>query len=255
VARQNEHLKAPSPVLYHTLDIYHRMFKFPVLRGGMHVSGAEHLQKLEGPAIVAYVHRDEHDPEYVGSAAMKAAGLQMRWLAKKEVYDEIIGIKAEDQTRLDRRKVALIRFILEKSGNYTIERGKDLEEAAAEFIGWVLGNNGVIAWSPEGHRNVEDGRDVVEAHLRGGLIMVAMEQGIPIIPAAVAGLLPTDPPGIKVVGFGEPIPIEKVSADKAIEQMREMRSLRKNIYIPRLREGLQSTFDQAYDIRDQLLVA
>lgn len=250
----NKHLSAPFPPFYHLIDVYHRKHKFPK-RGGMHVLGGENLQNLEGPGIVAYVHRDKSDPEYIGSAALEVAGLQMRWLAKKDVYDEIFGVKAEDQSMPDHIKVAILRLFLEMSGNYTIERGKNIEEKVAKYIAKVFRKNGVISWAPEGHRCVEDGRNVIEDHIKGGAIMAAMEYGVPIIPAAVAGLLPDDPPGVRVVSFGEQIPIEKVTAEDELAKMREMRRLRKGVHTPVLAIALQEILDQAYDAREELLTA
>jgi hypothetical protein len=249
---KNKHLVAPIPAFYHGLDTYIRRYKIPK-RGGMHVVGGEVLQELEGPGIVAYMHRHKNDIEYIGAAAMEAASLQMRWLAKEEVYDEFIGKTPEEQTRKDRLLKSVVKLVLQNGGTYTIKRGEDLEEAAAEYVSGVFANDGVIAWAPEGHRYVEDGRDVIQAHIRGGITMAAMEHNAPLIPTAIAGLLPEDRPGPVVVNFGPPMELEQVSDDDARKAAQKMLRLRKKVYVPALRDALQITADTAYDVRDDLL--
>jgi 1-acyl-sn-glycerol-3-phosphate acyltransferase len=159
----------------------------PLFRGyfRMHVSGAEHVP-AEGAAIVAPNHKSFWDSFFIGVCTRR----HLRFMAKTELIEARYG------------------RLLVRLGAFPVRRGSS-DEDALETARTVLRQGGLLALFPEGTR-IRDPDEL--GHPRRGAGRLALEQGAPIVPAAITGteklfLGPVPKPRRVQVAFAPPIEV------------------------------------------------
>ncbi|MGC0365690.1 1-acyl-sn-glycerol-3-phosphate acyltransferase [Rhodococcus sp. 27YEA15] len=176
----------------------YRVFKYlligPVLwlLGRPSVEGAEHIPR-SGPVILAGNHRAVADSFYLVLAVRR----RITFVAKSEYFTGT-GIKG-----------TLQRWFFRGSGQVPIDRsGADASRAALDTAVGILERGGVWGIYPEGTRS-PDGRLYKG---KTGVVRVALECGVPVIPVVVHGGDAVNPPGTRMwryakvrVTIGEPI--------------------------------------------------
>jgi 1-acyl-sn-glycerol-3-phosphate acyltransferase len=126
----------------------------------LRVSGAEHIPE-HGGAIVAPNHKNFLDPFFIGIVARR----HVRFLAKVELFKGPLA------------------WLFTRLGAFPIRRGESDTEAL-DTAAAILQAGGLVVVFPEGTRVEEPGALGVPRHGAGRL---AIETGVPIIPAAIAG--------------------------------------------------------------------
>ena len=134
----------------------------PLLCGwfGLRSSGREHVPAT-GAAIIACNHKSFLDPFFIGMALPR----HVHYMAKKELFGGPFG------------------WLLSRLGAFPVRRGESDAEAVATAR-TILANGGVLVIFPEGTR--VDRRDALGAPHHGAG-RLALEAGVPIVPAAIAG--------------------------------------------------------------------
>jgi 1-acyl-sn-glycerol-3-phosphate acyltransferase len=156
----------------------------------MRVSGAEHVP-AEGAAIVAPNHKSFWDSFFIGVCTRR----HLRFMAKTELI----------QARYGRLLVRL--------GAFPVRRG-EADADALETARTVLRQGGLLALFPEGTR-VRDPDQL--GHPRRGAGRLALEERVPLVPAAIVGtealfLGPIPKPRRVQVAFAEPISVAELTA-------------------------------------------
>ena len=168
----------------------------------MHVSGAEHVPE-EGAAIVAPNHKSFWDSFFVAVCTRR----DLRFLAKSELIEARYG------------------RLLVRLGAFPVRRGESDEEAL-ETARTVLRQGGLLALFPEGTR-IRDPDEL--GHPKRGAGRLALEEGAPIVPAAITGteklfLGPLPKPRRVQVAFAAPIEVGELAvtpegASEVVEAM------------------------------------
>jgi 1-acyl-sn-glycerol-3-phosphate acyltransferase len=167
----------------------------PVLYGPfrLRVRGKENLPS-SGGFVLTCNHVSSFDPWPLGMPIWPQRWL--RFMAKSELY------------------WGPLRLILDGAGAFKVRRGQRDLEAIETAIGLVRDGHTVVMF-PEGTRRTKGLVKKHEARPRTGAARIALEAGVPLVPAAVAGtdrLLRFGP--LRVV-YGEPLDIDDLrgSAD------------------------------------------
>jgi 1-acyl-sn-glycerol-3-phosphate acyltransferase len=155
----------------------------------MHVSGAEHVPE-EGAAIVAPNHKSFWDSFFVAVCTRR----HLRFMAKSELIEAPYG------------------RLLVRLGAFPVRRGESDEEAL-ETARTVLRQGGLLALFPEGTR-IRDPDEL--GHPKRGAGRLALEEGAPIVPAAITGteklfLGPLPKPRRVQVAFAAPIEVGELA--------------------------------------------
>jgi 1-acyl-sn-glycerol-3-phosphate acyltransferase len=172
------------PLLYHVVAV----LSWPVLYGlfRLRARGRENLPATGG-YVLACNHVSSVDPWPLGLPLWPARWL--RFMAKSELY------------------WWPLRLVLDRAGAFKVRRGVGDREAIE--TGVELARHGhVIAMYPEGTRRVKGLVKRHQARPRSGAARIALEAGVPLVPAAVAGtdrLLRLGP--LRIV-YGAPVEIE-----------------------------------------------
>jgi 1-acyl-sn-glycerol-3-phosphate acyltransferase len=124
------------------------------------VTGAEHVP-ADGGVIIAPNHKNFLDPFFIGIAARR----RVRFMAKIELYKGPLG------------------WLFLRLGAFPVRRGEADTDAFDTAVG-ILSAGGLVVVFPEGTR-VQD-RDALGAP-RHGAGHLAIETGVPIVPAAITG--------------------------------------------------------------------
>jgi 1-acyl-sn-glycerol-3-phosphate acyltransferase len=124
------------------------------------VSGAEHIP-ADGGVIVAPNHKNFLDPFFIGIVARR----HVRFMAKVELFKGPLA------------------WLFLRLGAFPIRRGESDTEAL-DTAAAILQAGGLVVVFPEGTRVEEPGALGVPRHGAGRL---AIETGVPIIPAAITG--------------------------------------------------------------------
>src|SRR5215213_8784785 len=186
MTNEQAHLLAREKGVSRPLYAVVRGIVTPLFRGyfRMHVSGADHVP-AEGAAIVAPNHKSFWDSFFIGVCTRR----HLRFMAKTELIEARYG------------------RLLVRLGAFPVRRGSS-DEDALETARTVLRQGGLLALFPEGTR-IRDPDEL--GHPKRGAGRLALEEGAPIVPAAITGterlfLGPLPKPGRVQVAFGEPIP-------------------------------------------------
>lgn len=178
--------------------VLYRLFKYVLIGPVLWVFGRPTIEghrniPRKGPVILAGNHRAVVDSFFLVLKVRR----RITFVAKSEYFTGS-GIKG-----------ALQRWFFGGAGQVPIDRsGADASRAALDTAVGILERGGVWAIYPEGTRS-PDGR----LHKgKTGVIRVALETGVPVIPVVVHGGDAVNPPGTRMwrfskvhVSVGEPI--------------------------------------------------
>jgi len=174
--------------------VVHRFYRFAavVSRPAVHylyrldVRGRENLP-TSGGFVLAANHVSNFDPWPLGIALYPQR--ELRFMAKSELYNPVLGP------------------LLNAAGAFPVRRGEADVEAMATAIA-LAGRGEVIAMFPEGTRRSKGLRKKYEARPRAGAARIALEAGVPLVPAAISGTDRLLRFGKLKVAFGPPIPLD-----------------------------------------------
>jgi 1-acyl-sn-glycerol-3-phosphate acyltransferase len=152
----------PSP-----LYVVVAVLSWPLVRGlyRLSVRGLEHLPR-EGGYVLAANHTSNFDPWPLGLPLFPRRYL--RFMAKAELFWPPLG------------------WIIRAGGGFKVRRGQRDTEAIETAVGLARAGH-VVAMFPEGTRRKKGLRKKHEARPRTGAARIALEAGVPLVPAAVAG--------------------------------------------------------------------
>jgi 1-acyl-sn-glycerol-3-phosphate acyltransferase len=178
----NTPLMRPSP-LYNVIGV----LSAPVLYGlyRLRARGRENLP--EGGFVLACNHVSSLDPWAIGVPLWPKRFL--RFMAKSELYWWPMS------------------YLLNGAGAFPVRRGQHDVEAIETAV--RLAREGhVIAMFPEGTRRTKGLVKKFEARPRSGAARIALEAGVPLVPAAVKGTDKLTRLGRIRVAFGAPVEVD-----------------------------------------------
>jgi len=155
-----------------------------VLRGGFRLktSGNENLPK-EGGFVLASNHLSNLDPWPLALAVWPRV---VRFMAKAEAIDS-----------------PLLGPFISAQGAFPVRRG-ERDSGALEMAVRILRNGDPLVMFPEGTRR-KPGRPIKH---HTGAVRVAMEAGVPLIPAGLAGTDRLSRFAAQTVRYGPPVPLD-----------------------------------------------
>jgi len=176
------------PILYHVIA----GLSWPVLSGvfRLRVRGRENLPATGG-YVLACNHLSSLDPWPLGLPLWPRRWL--RFMAKSELY------------------WWPLRFVLDGAGAFKVRRGLGDIEAIETAVRLARDGN-VIAIFPEGTRREKGLVKRHEARPRSGAARIALEAGVPLVPAAVAGTDRLLTLGPLRFAYGAPVEIDDLRA-------------------------------------------
>jgi len=139
----------------------------PVVRGlyRLHVTGLEHLP-ADGGFVLAANHTSNFDPWPLGIPLWPQR--QLRFMAKSELFNPVL------------------KPFLEAGGAFKVRRGEADHEAIRTAIE-LCREGEIVAMFPEGTRRQKGLRKKYEARPRTGAARIALEAGVPLVPAGIRG--------------------------------------------------------------------
>jgi 1-acyl-sn-glycerol-3-phosphate acyltransferase len=160
---------------------------WPVLRGLFRLE-AHGLERLpaEGGFVLAANHMSNFDPWPLGLPLWPRR--QLFFMAKAELFNPILGPP------------------LRAGGAFPIRRGEADVEAVQKAV-VISRAGGVVAMFPEGTRQRKGLRKKFEHKPRTGAARIALNAGVPLVPAAVKGTDRLSRLAKLEVAFGEPVPV------------------------------------------------
>jgi 1-acyl-sn-glycerol-3-phosphate acyltransferase len=164
------------------------VLSWPVLHGvyRLRARGRENLPK-DGGYVLACNHISSLDPWPLGLPLWPRRFL--RFMAKSELY------------------WFPLRYVLNVCGAFPVRRGqRDLE--AIETAVRLAREGFAVAMFPEGTRRTKGLVKKHEARPRSGAARIALEAGVPLVPAAVKGTDKLTRLGRLSVAYGEPVDID-----------------------------------------------
>jgi len=151
----------------------------------LHVRGVENLP--EGGFVLASNHVSNLDPWPLGLPLWPRRFL--RFMAKSELY------------------WWPLRYLVDAGGAFPVRRGQADVEAIATAVELARAGH-VVAMFPEGTRRRKGLHKKFEARPRTGAARIALEAGVPLVPAATRGMDALARLGPLRVAYGEPIPLD-----------------------------------------------
>lgn len=180
----------------------------PVLRivFRQRVSGVENLPR-DGGYVLSANHNSNFDPWPLGLPLFPRRFL--RFMAKSELFWFPLGV------------------VIRGAGAFKVRRGERDQDAIDTALQLCREGN-VVVMFPEGTRRKKGLRKKYEARWHTGAARIALEAGVPLVPAAIAG---TDRLGrlarVRVV-YGPPVPVDDLAqlpiaeaAELATDRLRE----------------------------------
>jgi len=168
--------------------------------------GLEHVPR-EGGAVLAANHNSNFDPWPLGLPLFPRRFL--RFMGKSELFWFPLGT------------------FIRAGGAFKVRRGEADTEAIATAVSLVQDGHLVVMF-PEGTRRVKGLRKKHEARWHTGAARIALEAGVPLVPAAIAG---TDRIGRLAalrVAYGTPIALDdlrdRAAKDAAAEATERLRA-------------------------------
>jgi 1-acyl-sn-glycerol-3-phosphate acyltransferase len=168
------------------------MVSWPVLRGlyRERATGLEHLPRTGGYVLAAN-HLSNFDPWPLGMPLFPRRYL--RFMAKSELF------------------WFPLRVLMRAGGAFPVHRGQRDDEAIATAVRLCREGHAVVMF-PEGTRRSKGLRKRHEARWRSGAARIALEAGVPLVPAGISG---TDRlsrfPQLRVA-YGAAIPVDDLAA-------------------------------------------
>jgi 1-acyl-sn-glycerol-3-phosphate acyltransferase len=152
----------------------------------LQASGTEHLPR-EGGYVLSANHLSNLDPWPLGLPLFP--GRQIRFMAKSELFRSPLWP------------------ILKYGGAFEVRRGEG-DTKAIETAVQLAREGEVVAIFPEGTRRKKGLVKKHEARPRTGAVRVALEAGVPLIPAAIAGTDRITRLGPLRVAYGPPVELD-----------------------------------------------
>ena len=162
-------------------------------------SGLENLPG-EGGFVLACNHVSSFDPWPLGMPLWPKR--QLRFMAKSELYWWPLTI------------------VLNGAGAFPVRRGQRDTQAIETAVDLVREGN-VVAMFPEGTRRTKGLVKKFEARPRTGAARIALEGGVPLVPAAVAGTDGLTRFSALRVAYGPPVDIDDLRGDDVAKVARE----------------------------------
>jgi 1-acyl-sn-glycerol-3-phosphate acyltransferase len=161
---------------------------WPVLHGlfRLRAGGLDRLPR-EGGFVLACNHVSSFDPWPLGLPLWPRRFL--RFMAKSELY------------------WWPLRLVLDGAGAFPVHRGQADVEAISTAVRLVREGH-VVAMFPEGTRRRKGLVKRFEARPRTGAARIALEAGVPLVPAAVAGTDRLTRLGPLRIAYGDPVEID-----------------------------------------------
>jgi 1-acyl-sn-glycerol-3-phosphate acyltransferase len=186
---------APRPsVLYLVIG----GLSWPVLRGlfRLRARGVDRIPA--GPFVLAANHTSNFDPWPLGLPLFPRRFL--RFMAKAELFRPPLGL------------------VIRAGGGFPVRRG-ERDTVAIDTAVRLCRQGHVVVMFPEGTRRMKGLRKRHEARWHTGAARIALDAGVPLVPAAIAGTDRLSRLGPLRVGYGEPVSLEG-GADAATERLR-----------------------------------
>lgn len=175
------------------------LLSWPILRGlfRLHARGRENLPR-EGGFVLACNHVSSFDPWPLALPLWPHRFL--RFMAKSELYWFPLDL------------------VLDRVGAFPVRRGQaDIE--AIETAVRLAREGYVVAMFPEGTRRRKGLVKKFEARPRTGAARIALEAGVPLVPAAVKGTDRLLKLGPLRIAYGTPVDIEGLDPQEATDRL------------------------------------
>jgi 1-acyl-sn-glycerol-3-phosphate acyltransferase len=112
-----------------------------------------------------------------------------------------------------------LSLVIRAGGGFRVRRGEQDEEAMATAVRLARAGHAVVMF-PEGTRRAKGLRKKHEARWRTGAARIALEAGVPLVPAGIAGTERLARLGPLRVAYGEPIDLRDLAERPAPEAAR-----------------------------------
>ena len=179
-------------------------------------SGTEHLPR-EGGYVLSANHLSNFDPWPLGLPLFPRR--QIRFMAKSELFR------------------SPLRPILRFGGAFEVRRGEGATKAIETAV--RLAREGeVVAIFPEGTRRKKGLVKKHQARPRTGAVRVALEAGVPLIPAAIAGTDRITRLGPLRVAYGPPVELDDLRDGRDMREAAQIGTDRLMAAIGELEESL-----------------
>lgn len=175
------------------------LLSWPILRGlfRLHARGRENVPR-EGGFVLACNHVSSFDPWPLALPLWPHRFL--RFMAKSELY------------------WFPLRLVLDGAGAFPVRRGQADVEAIETAVRLAREGN-IVAMFPEGTRRRKGLVKRFEARPRTGAARIAIEAGVPLVPAAVAGTDRLLKLGPLRIAYGPPVDIEGLDPQEATDRL------------------------------------
>jgi 1-acyl-sn-glycerol-3-phosphate acyltransferase len=173
---------------------------WPLLYGVFRLrsTGKEHIP--EGGCVLACNHLSSFDPWPLGMPLWPKTFL--RFMAKSELY------------------WFPLNKVIDGAGAFPVNRGQR-DTVAIETAIRLAREGNVVAMFPEGTRRIKGFMKTREARPRSGAARIALEAGVPLVPAAVRGTDRLLRLGKLRVAYGAPVDIEDLRGQEIAEAAQE----------------------------------
>jgi 1-acyl-sn-glycerol-3-phosphate acyltransferase len=152
-------------------------------------TGRGHLPR-HGGYVIAAGHVSNFDPWPLGLALWPDRFL--RFMAKSELFWPPLG------------------WFIRAAGGFRVRRGESDQDAIDTAV--ALARDGhVVAMVPEGTRRRKGLRKKWQAEAKSGAARIALEAGVPLVPAGIKGTDRLARLGQLKVAYGEPIPLDDLA--------------------------------------------
>jgi 1-acyl-sn-glycerol-3-phosphate acyltransferase len=167
------------------------VLSWPVLKVAfrLRATGREHVP--DGGCVVAANHWSNFDPWPLGIPLFPRRFL--RFMAKKELFWPPLG------------------WIVRAGGGFRVDRGKRDQQAIDTAIALCRQGHAVVMF-PEGTRRSKGLRKRHEARWHTGAARIALEAGVPLVPAGISGTERLGRLGPLRVAYGPAIPVADLEA-------------------------------------------
>lgn len=149
-------------------------------------TGTEHVPR-SGGFVLAANHWSNFDPWPLAIPFFPRRFF--RFMAKAELFWFPLGL------------------VIRAAGGFPVRRGEQDEEAIAAAVGLARGGHAVVMF-PEGTRRRKGLRKKYEARFRTGAARIALEAGVPLVPAGISGTDRLARLGRLRVAYGPPVDVE-----------------------------------------------
>ncbi len=186
----------PSP-LYRVAAVLSWPFLRFVFR--LEVCGKENVPRLGG-FVLAANHNSNFDPWPLGLPLFPHRFL--RFMAKSELY------------------WWPLKYVLEAGGAFPVRRGEKDEEAIQTAVDLCRAGHCVVMF-PEGTRRQKGLRKKWEARAHTGAARIALQAGVPLVPAAIRGTDDLRRVAKIRVDYGAPVPLDDLTSRDVREASHE----------------------------------